>query len=77
MTIAELRPYQDRTVILTLTDGETTTCTVALVDGEYEDIIVNIIHTSKPDNYRRADAAYTIAARDVASIQQAEEGKSR
>ena len=49
MTIAELRPYQDKTVILHLHDGETATAKIAFVDDEYEDIIVDIIDTDRPE----------------------------
>jgi hypothetical protein len=40
MTIAEITPYLDKTVILRLSDGEITTAKIAFVDNEYEDIIV-------------------------------------
>lgn len=51
MTIAELRPYQDKTVILNLHDGEIATVKIALVDADHEDIIVDIVHTSRPEQY--------------------------
>jgi hypothetical protein len=40
MTIAEITPYLDKTVILRLSNGEITTAKIAFVDNEYEDIIV-------------------------------------
>jgi hypothetical protein len=70
VTIAEVRSYQDKTVILKLSDGEITTAKIAFVDAEYEDIVVDIISTNRPDNYRHSDAAYTIAAGDLVSIEE-------
>jgi hypothetical protein len=70
MTIAELRPYQDKTVILGLADGEITTGKIVFVDAEYEDIIVDIVSTNRPDNYRDSDSAYTIAAIDLISVEE-------
>lgn len=77
MTIAEVRPFQDRTVVLALTGGEITTCKIVLVDAEYEDIIVDIIHTNRPYNYRSEDSAYAIAVSDVASVEEAPAGDSK
>ena len=70
MTIAEVRPYQDKTVILKLSDGEITTAKIAFVDVEDEGIVVDIISTNRPDNYRHSDAAYAIAAADLVSIEE-------
>jgi hypothetical protein len=69
MTIAEIRPYQDKKVILTLSDGEITTAKIAFVDAEHEDIVVDVICTNRPDNYRDSNAAYTIAATELLSIE--------
>jgi hypothetical protein len=74
MTITEMRPFQDRTVTLALRDGEITTCEIVFVDVEHEDIIVDIIHTNRPDNYRREDSSYAIAVSDVASVREASAG---
>ena len=68
MTIAELRPYQDKTVVLNLHDGETVSVKILFVDAEYEDIIVDIIHTSRPEHYKWPNCAYTIQAADIVSI---------
>jgi hypothetical protein len=68
MTIAELRPYQDKTVVLNLHDGEIATVKIAFVDGEYEDIVVDIVHTTRPAQYKwSTKSAYTIRASDIAS----------
>jgi len=46
MTFAEMRPYQDKTVVLNLADGEVTTAKISfVVDTEYEDIIVYVVST--------------------------------
>ena len=70
MTLAEIRPYQDRTVILELADGEITTATIVFVDAEYEDIVVDMISTNRQDNYRHAGAAYAIPLVALVSVQE-------
>ena len=72
MTIAELKPYQDKTVVLSLHDGERATAKITYVDAEYEDIIVDILHTSRPERYQVpiTNCAFTILALDVDSIQE-------
>jgi hypothetical protein len=71
MIITELKPYQDKTVILNLNDGERVTAKISYVDTEYEDIIVDILHTSRPEAYRRPinSCAFTIPATAVDSIE--------
>jgi hypothetical protein len=69
MTITELRPFQDQTVILRLRDGEIATAKIAFVDAEYEDIVVDIVQTNRPEQYKGPpDSAYTIRAADIASV---------
>jgi hypothetical protein len=69
MTVAELLPYQDKTVILNLHDGEVATVKIAFVDAEYGDIMVDIIHTDSPEQYKgQADSAYTIRASEIVSV---------
>jgi hypothetical protein len=69
MTIAELKQFQDKTVVLRLTDGEVSTVKVRFVDFEYEDIIVDVLETNRPDTYKdMATSAYAIRAEHVASI---------
>jgi hypothetical protein len=71
MTIAELTRYQDKTVILRLHDGEIATVKVTFVDAEYEDIIVDIISTNRPENYKGpSNAAYVIGAAALASVEE-------
>lgn len=71
MTIAELRRYQDKTVVLRLNDGEIATAKIAFVDVEYEDIIVEILETNRPEQYRLPinSTAFTIRASDLAFVQ--------
>jgi hypothetical protein len=68
MTSSELKDFQDREVILRLTDGETLRVLISFVDMEYEDVIVDIIETDRPGNYRTPGAAYTILASDIVSV---------
>jgi O-succinylbenzoate synthase len=72
MTVSELRPYQDKIVVLHLKDGEIATVKVRFVDAEYEDIIVDIIATNRPDLYKRdpANSSYTIPVGSLASAQE-------
>jgi hypothetical protein len=66
MTVAELTPYQNKSVILRLNDGEIAKAKVVFVFTEYEDMVVDIITTNRPDKYTRgiSNAAYVIQASD-------------
>jgi hypothetical protein len=69
MTIDELRPYQDKTVVLHLDDGEIASVKIIFVHTEYGDITVDIVHTNRLEKYKGlADSAYAILAADIASV---------
>jgi hypothetical protein len=68
MKISELKEFQDREVILKLADGETLRALTSFVDRKYEDIIVDILDTDRPDTYKTPGAAYTIPASDILSV---------
>jgi hypothetical protein len=70
MTIAEIKPYQYKTVILNLPNGEITTAKILHVDDEYNDFVVGIISTNRPDTYRDPDSVYAIAAADLVSVEE-------
>jgi hypothetical protein len=72
MTITELKPYEDKTVILHLRDGEVATAKIALVDAEYEDVIVDIVETNRPDAYRKpiGSSAFAIRLSDLDFIEE-------
>jgi len=76
MTTVELEPYQDKTVVLHLVDGEIATAEIVYVHSEYGDIIVNIIHTNRPEAYKASvvNCAFTIRAADVDSAQEISNG---
>jgi hypothetical protein len=72
MTVAELKLFEDRAVVLHLLDGEILTVNVMFVDGEYEDIIVDILSTNQPEVYKVSlnSSAFTIAVGDILSVQE-------
>jgi hypothetical protein len=63
MKIAELKPYEDKTVILHMRNGEITTAKIAFVDAEYEDIIVDIVQTNRPETYQKPIGSSPFAVR--------------
>jgi len=69
MTIEELKVFEDRTVVLRLTDGEVLTANVAFVDREYEDIIVDVLETTQPHHYKVPNAAYAIPVAEIVSVE--------
>jgi hypothetical protein len=71
MLISELKQFLDKTVTLRMTNGEVAKVRVDFVDEEYEDIIVDVLETSQPDQYRDSPAAYTFAAADILTVEQA------
>jgi small nuclear ribonucleoprotein (snRNP)-like protein len=70
VTISELKPFQDAEVTLQLKDGEVLRAKIAFVDVEYEDIVVDVIETTRPENYKNSESAYSVAASDVLSVTQ-------
>jgi hypothetical protein len=67
MTISELQPWKDMTVILHLLDGEIATAKVDFVDAEYEDIIVTVLASNR--QYEKADkSAFAIRAADIERV---------
>ena len=67
MTIDELRPWQDRMVVLYLHDGEITTAKIDFVDAEYDYIIVSVM-TSNREYVQPEKNAFTIRAADIQRI---------
>ena len=72
MTITELKPYEDKTVILHLHDGEIATAKIAFVDAEYEDIIVDILQTNRPESYQKpiSSSSFTVRLSDLDLIEE-------
>ena len=70
VTIAQLQEFQDCEAILRLADGEVLKAKINFIDLEYEDIIVDVLKTSRPENYKGPkNSAYTIRATDVISAE--------
>ncbi len=70
INIAAYEHMQDKTAVLSLTDGEVATVKILFVDREYGDLIVDIVAPTHPGRYReKRTASYTIDAADVTSVQ--------
>lgn len=70
MTITQLQEFQDCSVSLHLADGEALTATIRYVDLAYEDIVVDVLSTNRPAQYKGPkDSAYTIKAADILAIE--------
>ena len=72
MTVEELTPYQNKSVLLRLNDGEIATAKVVSVFTEYADMVVDIITTNRPEKYTAgiSSAAYVIQASDLAAVEE-------
>ena len=72
MKITEVKPYEGKTVILHLRDGETATAKIAFVDAEYEDIIVDIVQTNRPEIYQKpvGSSAFAVQLSDLELIEE-------
>ena len=70
MTVEELTPYQNKSVILRLNDGEIAEAKVVFVFTEYDHMVVDIITTNRPDKYMAgiSSAAYVIKASDLTAV---------
>jgi len=71
MKVAELKPYEDKTVVLHLSDGEIATAKIVYVDAEYEDIIVDMVRTNRPDGYQKpiGTSAFAVRISDIEFIE--------
>jgi len=70
VTIAQLQEFQDCTAIFRLTNGEVLKARIDFVDLEYEDIIVKVLETNMPEQYKGPkNAVYTVKATDVTSVE--------
>jgi len=71
MTVAELKPYQGKTVVLRFWNGEIATAKIDFVDAEYEDVIVDIISTNRRDRYTGpSNALYAFPVAQIASVEE-------
>ena len=71
MKASQLQEFQDCVVVLALTDGEVLKAKVSFVDIEYEDIIVDVLETNRPEHYKNHNSAYAVKAADIASAEKA------
>jgi putative ABC transport system ATP-binding protein len=69
VTIAELKAFEDRTVLLRLVGGQTLVARIDFVDLEYEDVVVDVLQTNQPEHYKDATAAYTIPLSDILNVE--------
>jgi hypothetical protein len=67
MNIEDLKPLKDKIVTFRMTDGEVAKVRVHSISDEYEDLIVDILETTKPEHYRDLSNAFTFAAADIVS----------
>ena len=72
MKITELKPYEGKTVILHMSGGEIATAKIAFVDAEYDDIIVDIVQTNRPDAYQKpiGSSAFAVPISDLDFIEE-------
>ncbi|HXO37858.1 MAG TPA: hypothetical protein VN872_04445 [Candidatus Acidoferrum sp.] len=68
MKISELKEFVDRTVTLRLTDSEVAKVFIRFTDEEYDDIIVDVLESTRSEPYNPA-SAYTFAAADIVSAE--------
>ena len=67
MTISELKPWEDRTVVLHFFDGEITTAKIDFVDAEQEDIIITVLQSNR--QYENTDRnAFAVLAAHIQRV---------
>jgi hypothetical protein len=71
MTRQELQPFQDRTVIFHLTDGDRLKCKLCFVSiySDDDDILVEVIETNQPEHYKDPNAVYAIPCPMIESLE--------
>ncbi|OAI56886.1 hypothetical protein AYO50_02255 [Acidobacteria bacterium SCGC AG-212-P17] len=68
MKIADLKLYVDKTITLRMTDGEVAKVRVGWISEEYDDIIVDVLESTRSQPYDPG-CAYTFAAADIVSTE--------
>jgi hypothetical protein len=68
MKISDLKEFVDRTVTLRMTDGEVLRVRVLFRSEEYNDIIVDVLETTRPERYDPS-SAYSFNAADILSVE--------
>jgi hypothetical protein len=70
MKISDLKAFVDKTVTLRMTDGELAKVLVHSTSEEYDDIIVDVLESTRSQPYNPR-SAYTFAAADILSVEAA------
>ena len=68
MKIADLKPYVNKTITLRMTDGEIAKVRMYFADEECDDIIVDVLESTRSQPYDPA-SSYTFAAADISSVE--------
>lgn len=68
MNIEELKWLKDKVVTLQMNNGEIARVRVHWVDDEYDDLIVDILETNKPELYGDLSNTFTFSAADIVPV---------
>jgi hypothetical protein len=68
MKIVDLKGFVDKTVTLRLTEDEVAKVRVLWISEEYDDIIVDVLESTRSQPYDPS-SAYTFAAADIISAE--------
>jgi len=68
MNISELKKFVDKTVTLRMADGDVAKVRVIWFSEEYDDIIVDMLESTRSQPYDPS-CAYAIAAADIVSAE--------
>jgi hypothetical protein len=66
MKISELKKFVDKTVTLRMIDGEVAKVRLRFADEEYDDIIVDVLESTRSQPYVSA-SAYSFPAAEIVS----------
>ena len=69
MTRDELKQFEDKVVVLHLSNGERLKAELIFVDLEYDDVIVDLLETNQPQDYRYPKPGYTVPNAMIQSVE--------
>jgi hypothetical protein len=69
MKISDLKQFVDQTITLRMTDGELAKVRVHSISEEYDDIVVDVLESTRSQPYDPA-CAYIFAAADIVIVDQ-------
>jgi hypothetical protein len=70
MQFSDVKPFEDREATIQMIDGEQLRAKIVFVDSEYDDVIVDVLETNRPAQYRTVNqkCSYALPLSELVAI---------